>query len=149
MVPYHRGLLSDHIIRWNFKQGVWRFVSLDIRQPVRRFADLGIEASAQHERLEFVGVPRLGHNFQRALITGLASREQAGKADALSQETFDDLRTEGRTIMVIDHDPGFVAACCDRVACMNFGKVLVTGTPDEVLSSDEVRRSYLGDDLPA
>jgi ABC-type branched-subunit amino acid transport system ATPase component len=63
----------------------------------------------------------------------------------LIRSTLDDLRAEGRTIMVIDHDPGFVASCCDRVACMNFGTVLVTGTPDEVLASDEVRRSYLGD----
>jgi ABC-type branched-subunit amino acid transport system ATPase component len=63
----------------------------------------------------------------------------------LVRQALDDLRTEGRTIMVIDHDPGFVASCCDRVVCMNFGTVLVTGTPDEVLSSDEVRRSYLGD----
>src|SRR5438093_971567 len=36
----------------------------------------------------------------------------------LVRRALDDLRTEGRTIMVIDHDPGFVAACCDRVACM-------------------------------
>jgi len=68
----------------------------------------------------------------------------------LVKEVLDELRAEGRTIVVIDHDPGFVASCCDRVVCMNFGRVLVSGTPDEVLSSDEVRRSYLGDvDLPA
>ena len=63
----------------------------------------------------------------------------------LVRSVLDELGAEGRTIVVVDHDPGFVASCCERVVCMNFGAVLVTGPPDEVLASDEVRRSYLGD----
>ena len=63
----------------------------------------------------------------------------------LVRSVLDELGAEGRTIVVVDHDPGFVASCCERIVCMNFGAVLVTGPPDEVLASDEVRRSYLGD----
>jgi branched-chain amino acid transport system ATP-binding protein len=63
----------------------------------------------------------------------------------LVRSVLDELGAEGRTIVVVDHDPGFVASCCERVVCMNFGAALVTGPPDEVLASDEVRRSYLGD----
>jgi branched-chain amino acid transport system ATP-binding protein len=72
--------------------------------------------------------------------SGVGSHERR-----LVRSVLDELGAEGRTIVVVDHDPGFVASCCERVVCMNFGAVLVTGPPDEVLGSDEVRRSYLGD----
>ena len=72
--------------------------------------------------------------------SGVGAPERRLVASVLAE-----LGEEGRTIVVVDHDPGFVAACCERVVCMNFGAVLVTGPPDEVLASDEVRRSYLGD----
>ena len=46
---------------------------------------------------------------------------------------------------VIDHDPGFVTGICDRMLAMNFGQVLHVGRPDEVMSNEVVRRSYLGE----
>jgi len=71
--------------------------------------------------------------------SGVSGHERGTIADALSR-----LRGLGRTIIVIDHDPGFVTGICDRMLAMNFGRVLHIGRPDEVMSNEVVRRSYLG-----
>lgn len=62
------------------------------------------------------------------------------------------LRQLGRTVLLIDHDPGFVVANCDQVMAMNFGTVLHIGDPEEVMRNETVKSSYLGEaaeDAPA
>jgi ABC-type branched-subunit amino acid transport system ATPase component len=52
--------------------------------------------------------------------------------------------------MLVEHDVALVAAVSDRVVGMDSGRVLVTGTPDEVLADPRMIRAYLGlDDAPA
>lgn len=82
---------------------------------------------------------------QRVLLldeptSGVSQTERGVIASALGR-----LREAGRTIVMIDHDPAFVVANCDRLMAMNFGRVLRVGSPDEVMRDDEVRRSYLGE----
>lgn len=72
--------------------------------------------------------------------SGVSSQERSAITEALNR-----MRSLGRTIMLIDHDPGFVMANCDRLMAMNFGEVLRVGEPREVMTSDEVKKSYLGD----
>ncbi|MFA1545942.1 ABC transporter ATP-binding protein [Actinomadura chokoriensis] len=72
--------------------------------------------------------------------SGVSGRERGAIGEALHR-----LRELGRTIVLIDHDPGFVTANCDRLMAMNFGEVLHVGLPDEVMNSDVVKRSYLGE----
>ncbi|SKB06114.1 ABC transporter ATP-binding protein [Aeromicrobium choanae] len=71
--------------------------------------------------------------------SGVSASERGAISDALAE-----MRRLGRTIVLIDHDPGFVVANCDQLMAMNFGEVLRIGAPDEVMSSAEVKRSYLG-----
>jgi branched-chain amino acid transport system ATP-binding protein len=72
--------------------------------------------------------------------SGVSGHERHTIADALGR-----LRELGRTIVLIDHDPGFVTGICDRLMAMNFGQVLHVGKPDEVMSNETVRKSYLGE----
>lgn len=72
--------------------------------------------------------------------SGVSGRARGSISEALQQ-----LRELGRTTVLIDHDPGFVVANCDRVLAMNFGEVLHIGLPDEVMSNQVVKRSYLGE----
>ncbi|MEU5879177.1 ATP-binding cassette domain-containing protein [Spirillospora sp. NPDC047279] len=72
--------------------------------------------------------------------SGVSGHERGAIGEALRR-----LRTLGRTIVLIDHDPGFVTGNCDRLMAMNFGEVLDVGLPDEVMNSDAVKRSYLGE----
>lgn len=59
------------------------------------------------------------------------------------------VRETGRTVVLIDHDPSFVLENCDRLLAMDFGRVLKTGAPTEVMTDAEVRRSYLGEGIIA
>lgn len=56
------------------------------------------------------------------------------------------LRDEGRTIIVVEHVMDAIRALCDRCVVMNSGVKIAEGTPNEVLSDGEVIRAYLGDD---
>lgn len=72
--------------------------------------------------------------------SGVSGQARGAISDALAR-----LRQLGRTVVLIDHDPGFVVSNCDRVMAMNFGEVLHIGSPDEVMSNEIVKRSYLGE----
>lgn len=53
------------------------------------------------------------------------------------------LVTQGRMIVVIEHDMGAVREFSDWVYFLSDGKVMAMGSPDSVLGDAEVRRSYL------
>jgi ABC-type branched-subunit amino acid transport system ATPase component len=56
------------------------------------------------------------------------------------------LRSEGRTIIVVEHVMDAIRSLCDRCVVMNGGAKIAEGTPREVLADHEVIRAYLGDD---
>ncbi|GAA0456307.1 hypothetical protein Aca07nite_52190 [Actinoplanes capillaceus] len=53
----------------------------------------------------------------------------------------------GRSVLLIDHDMTLVAAICDRVYVLDYGAVIASGTPGEVLADPAVRTAYLGSEL--
>ena len=57
----------------------------------------------------------------------------------------DQLRREGRTIVIVEHVMDAIRALCNRCVVMNSGIKIAEGTPDAVLSDREVIRAYLGD----
>lgn len=52
--------------------------------------------------------------------------------------------TEGKTLVVVEHDMDVVFNLADRITVINYGQVLATGTPDEIRGSEEVKKAYLG-----
>jgi len=52
--------------------------------------------------------------------------------------------TEGKTLVIVEHDMDVVFDLADRITVLNFGKVLVTGPPDEIRENEEVKKAYLG-----
>jgi ABC-type branched-subunit amino acid transport system ATPase component len=54
------------------------------------------------------------------------------------------LREEGMTVVVVEHDMDVISQICDTVTVFNFGRLLVEGTPQVALSSEDVRVAYLG-----
>ena len=70
---------------------------------------------------------------------GLRHKEKQALAAVLRQ-----LRAEGMSILLVEHDMDFVMGLTDRIVVMEFGTKLIEGTPDEVQASPEVRAAYLG-----
>lgn len=53
--------------------------------------------------------------------------------------------TEGKTAIIIEHDMDVVFSLADRITVLHYGKIIATGTPDEIRMNQEVKDAYLGD----
>jgi branched-chain amino acid transport system permease protein len=70
---------------------------------------------------------------------GLRHKEKQALADVLRQ-----LRSEGMSILLVEHDMDLVMDVTDHIVVMEFGTLLMQGTPEEVQMSPKVRAAYLG-----
>lgn len=72
---------------------------------------------------------------------GLRHKEKEALAEVLRQ-----LKAEGLSLLLVEHDMDFVMKLTDRIVVMEFGRWLMEGTPAEVQASPAVRAAYLGAD---
>ena len=52
--------------------------------------------------------------------------------------------TEGRTLVMVEHDMGVIFNLADRISVLVYGEVLATGTPEEIRGNPAVQEAYLG-----
>jgi branched-chain amino acid transport system ATP-binding protein len=136
----------------------WRAAAREaaLREPARAvLAEVGLADRAD------VPAGTLAHGEQRQLeiAVALATRPRlllldepvAGMGADETQRMVAVLRTLRRrhTIVLVEHDMQAVFALADRIAVMVYGRVIASGSPDAVRANPEVRRAYLGEDVPA
>jgi sulfate-transporting ATPase len=71
---------------------------------------------------------------------GLSASERASLTEFLRRAA----REYGIGILLIEHDVALVLSLCERVIAMDFGRVIASGTPEEIRHDPGVVESYLG-----
>jgi branched-chain amino acid transport system ATP-binding protein len=70
---------------------------------------------------------------------GMNAQESAGIGELTHR-----LRDAGLTVLMVEHNVRLVRDFCDRVTVMNFGRLLVSGTPVECIDHPDVQAAYFG-----
>jgi branched-chain amino acid transport system ATP-binding protein len=52
--------------------------------------------------------------------------------------------TEGKTLVMVEHDMSVVFGLADRISVLVYGQVIATGTPQEIRGNKAVQEAYLG-----
>jgi branched-chain amino acid transport system ATP-binding protein len=149
------------------------FGSLSVRENVlaaaeirRRWSHDRSNASANADALlALVGLTHLAGRSADTLPTGqarllelarsLATRPRlilldepsSGLSDTESEELGDllvQLAGAGMGVLLVEHDMELVMRVCSNIHVLDFGAVLMAGTPAEVRADDRVRAAYLG-----
>ncbi len=117
------------------------------------------------EIIDFIGLghlknelaANLPHGHQRALgvaiaiacepkillldepLTGMTPTEKAHMTDLIRK-----VHHQGITILMVEHDMRSVMELCDYISVLDFGTLLVEGTPSEIQNDENVINAYLG-----
>ena len=139
-----------------------RGIRFNLFRSVDRMKDVTAETEAMLERINLIkerNVPAsmLSYGKARALEISMAlatdpdlvlldefaagmSRDETHNAVALIRKL-----TEGKTVVIIEHDMDVVFSLADRITVLHYGKILASGTPAEIRVNQDVKDAYLGD----
>jgi lipopolysaccharide export system ATP-binding protein len=57
------------------------------------------------------------------------------------------LKKRGVSVLITDHHAEAILGMVDRLYVMDAGTIMASGTPQEIVANNDVRRAYLGDDF--
>ena len=124
----------------------------------------------EEEIIDLLEIEHIRHKPVGMLPYGLQKRVELGRALALEPELLIldeplaglnleevedmarfilDVNEEKRwrvTCLLVEHDMGVVMDLSDRIFVLNFGNMIIDGTPKEIQNHPEVIKAYLGED---
>ncbi len=114
--------------------------------------ELGISHLRKSRALTLSGGERRRLEITRALVTHplcILLDEPFSGIDPIAvsdcQSLIRDLKSKGLGILLTDHNVRETLAITDRAYIMSEGKILISGTKDDLLTSKEARKIYLGE----
>ncbi len=113
--------------------------------------DLGILSLADHQASKLSGGERRRLEIARALAlkpSFILLDEPFAGIDPLAvidiKKIINYLKTRGIGVLISDHNVRETLEACDKAYILNNGKVIESGHPDKIASSEIARRIYLG-----
>lgn len=136
----------------------WRFV--DANKKVRQQSDQLLERVRLHPRAATIA-GEMSYSEQRSLEIAMTlasdpkvilldepmagmSKEETAYTTALIKEV-----TVGRSLLIVEHDMEVVFSLGDRISVLVYGKLIASGTPDEIRRNADVKEAYLGEEVAA
>ena len=142
-------------VMWSlgYKYSFWHRVDslADVRE---RSGEIVERIGMATRRDRIAGV--LTYAEQRALEIGvtiagganviLLDEPTAGMSRSETDEAVELIRkvTEGRTLIMVEHDMSVVFNLADHISVLVYGEVIATGKPEEIRASKAVQEAYLG-----
>jgi ABC-type polysaccharide/polyol phosphate transport system ATPase subunit len=138
-VGFHTDLTARDNIRMNGtllgltrRQLEERFDSIIAFAELERFVDQKLKNFSSGMQLRLAYSIAIQVDFEILLLDEvLAVGDQSFQEKCVA--TFDQMRSDGKTIVFVSHDLGSVASFCDRAALVHFGEVAAIGDPQEVI----------------
>jgi branched-chain amino acid transport system ATP-binding protein len=114
----------------------------DINLTARRDVPAGLLTYAEQRALE-IGITVAGGADVILLDEPTAgmSHHETERAVALIRRL-----TEGRTLMIVEHDMSVVFGLADRISVLVYGQIIASGTPQEIRGNPKVKEAYLGEE---
>ncbi|MBB4368754.1 branched-chain amino acid transport system ATP-binding protein [Bradyrhizobium sp. cir1] len=141
-----------------YRYSFWRFVDRlkDANERAEEIMEM-IALSSRH------GVPAgvLAYAEQRALEIGITiaggadvimlDEPTAGMSHAETEQAVALIRrvSEGRTLIMVEHDMSVVFGLADRISVLVYGQIIASDTPQAIRANRAVREAYLGEEAPA
>jgi len=144
----------ENVMVGAFSRGAGAREAMRVAQGVLAFAGLAARADTpahqltppEKRRLEIARAlaakPRL--LLLDEMLTGLTPTEAAAGVALIRA-----VRDQGVTILMVEHVMEVVLPLVDRAVVLNLGRVLMQGSPAEVVRHPDVIRAYLGDKYAA
>jgi len=144
-------VLSRNKIRFNL------FSRLDRMDAINRQTEEVLKQIGLFERKDIIA-GLLSYGEQRALEIGLTIATvpdlillDEPTAGMSSEETREAVKliakvTEGKSLIIVEHDMEVVFSLADRITVIYYGKVLASGPPEEIRNDQKVKDAYLGEE---
>lgn len=147
-------VMQKHGLQYTFWKPVSR--AAGVKEETERLLEQ-VRLSARHATL----AGELSYSEQRSLEIGMTlasdpklilldepmagmSREETDYAVELIRKL-----TEGRTLLIVEHDMDVVFSLSDRISVLVYGQVIATGTPEQIRNNSQVQEAYLGGEAMA
>ena len=153
-VPEGRRIFQELTVYQNLLMGAYiqkdkKAIKEDIKKIYERFPRL------EERKNQIAGTLSGGEQQMLAMGRALMSRPKLlmldepsmGLSPLLVDEVFTiikDLNKEGTTVLLVEQNAGKSLAISDRAYVLENGKIVLSGTGEELLQSEEVKKAYLG-----
>ena len=152
-VPEGRKTFSGLTVRDNLLVGAYLQDKKDIEKKVEE--QYKLFPRLEERKNQFAGTLSGGEQQMLAISRGLMGNPKLmlldepslGLAPIIVNQIFDmiqQVRASGITIFLVEQNARKALAICDKACVLENGEIVITGTGSELLSSDVVKKAYLG-----